>query len=57
MSEESALEDRAVKVSNFLIKKDKVSALTVALQNPPVNEKNEELKVRELYVLYETFVS
>lgn len=48
MSEESELEARAVRVSNFLVKKDKASALAACLQNPPVNEKSEksdELKV------------
>jgi hypothetical protein len=48
MSEESELEARSVRVSNFLVKKDKASALAAALQNPPVNEKSEkseELKV------------
>jgi hypothetical protein len=48
MSEESELEARAIRVSNFLVKKDKASALAACLQNPPVNEKterSEELKV------------
>jgi len=45
MSEESEVEARGVRVSNFLAKKDKASALAAALQNPPVNEKSEELKV------------
>jgi hypothetical protein len=53
MSEESELEARSVRVSNFLVKKDKASALAAALQNPPVNEKSEkseELKVsREVW--------
>lgn len=45
MSEESEVEARSVLVSNFLVKKDKASALAASLQNPPVNEKSEELKV------------
>lgn len=48
MSEESEVEARSVRVSNFLVKKDKASALAAALQNPPVNEKSEELKVLNL---------
>lgn len=47
------MEARSVRVSNFLVKKDKSSALAAALQNPPVNEKSEkseELKVsREVW--------
>lgn len=46
MSEEGEIEARSVRVSNFLVKKDKVSALAASLQNPPVNEKSEDLKVR-----------
>lgn len=54
MSEESELEARSVRVSNFLVKKDKASALAACLQNPPVNDKSdksEELKVH-LYYLF-----
>ena len=50
MSEESELEARAVRVSNFLVKKDKASALAACVQNPPVNEKSE--KSEELKVIY-----
>lgn len=53
MSEESEVDARSVRVSNFLVKKDKVSALAASLQNPPVNEKSEELKVS--YFILVTF--
>ena len=51
MSEESEVEARGVCVSNFLVKKDKVAALAASLQNPPVNEKSEDLKVCYLLAL------
>jgi hypothetical protein len=46
MSEESDIAARSAQVSAFLEKKDKASALAACLQNPPVNAKSEELKVR-----------
>ena len=45
MSEETEVAARNVAVSNFLVKKDKASALKACLENPPVNAKSEELKV------------
>jgi len=56
MSEVSELEARSIRVSNFLVKKDKASALAAALQNPPVNEKSEELKVYFFPVLILTAI-
>ena len=45
MSEDSDLASKSAQVSNFLVKKDKFSALQLSLENPPVNSKSEELKV------------
>ncbi len=36
---------RDTEVSNFLVRKDKASALKACLQNPPVNSKSDEVKV------------
>ena len=36
---------RETEVSNFLIRKDKASALKACLHNPPVNSKSDEVKV------------
>jgi hypothetical protein len=49
MSEETAeVASRGAQVSNFLVKKDKFSALQLSLKNPPINSKSEELKVKLL---------
>jgi hypothetical protein len=54
MSDESELDARAAKVSGFLAKKDKASALATCLQNPPVNDKSE--KSEELKVAFHSFI-
>lgn len=36
---------RASQVDTLLAKKDKINALNIALQNPPVSSKSDELKV------------
>jgi len=44
-SDESELASRGAQVSNFLVRKDKFSALQLSLKNPPINSKSEEMKV------------
>eukprot|EP01033_Poteriospumella_lacustris_P005400 gene5402-3845_t len=44
MSEEAEVAQRSTQVQQLLTKKDKAGALAVALTNPPVNSKSEELK-------------
>lgn len=46
MSEENEVLERGSKVEALLQKKDKANALLTSLQNPPVNSKSEELKVK-----------
>lgn len=45
MAEEAEVAQRSSQVQQLLTKKDKAGALAVALTNPPVNSKSEELKV------------
>ncbi len=45
MSEEAEVTQRSTQVQQLLTRKDKVGALALALTNPPINSKSEELKV------------
>jgi hypothetical protein len=45
MSEEAEINGRSTQVSSLLTRKDKAGALALALQNPPINSKSEDIKV------------
>lgn len=51
MSEEAEVAARATQVNTLLAKKDKAGALAAALNNPPINSKSEEVKVRSSLLL------
>lgn len=47
--EEIEVKRKSAEVEALLERKDKINALIVSLQNPPVNSKSDDLKVRNKF--------